>query len=113
MVTKKSTTMMDEMFASRFLDYKSRVLRVFLDYLVGEEKRIIEREKGMLSWYLLSYHGIQCINQRMLSTEVSKDNTAVDLTKLLGNASEMAELRFVLHRVLPNALLHLTDNNAS
>lgn len=46
MVTKKSTTMMDEMFASRFLDYKSRVLRVFLDFLVGEEKRIIDREKG-------------------------------------------------------------------
>lgn len=38
--------MMDEMFASRILDYKSRVLRVFLDFLVGEEKRIIEREKG-------------------------------------------------------------------
>jgi hypothetical protein len=46
MVTKKSTTMMDEMFASRFTDYKSRVLHVFLDYLAGEEKRITEREKG-------------------------------------------------------------------
>ncbi|KAH8548086.1 hypothetical protein BGW37DRAFT_523737 [Umbelopsis sp. PMI_123] len=88
MVTKKSTTMMDEMFASRFLDYKSRVMRVFLDYLIGEEKRIIDCEKEMI-----------------------KERKGTDLNQLLGNASEMAELSVssslmqrYLERILQTAL---------
>ncbi|KAG2174425.1 hypothetical protein INT43_004448 [Umbelopsis isabellina] len=82
MVTKKSTTMMDEMFASRFNDYKSRVLHVFLDYLAGEEKRITEREK-----------------------ESSKSTSEVDVHKLLGDASEMAELRQVVILYVSSSLM--------
>ncbi|KAI8576239.1 hypothetical protein K450DRAFT_274906 [Umbelopsis ramanniana AG] len=88
MVTKKSTTMMDEMFASRFLDYKSRVMRVFLDFLIGEEKRIIDRER-----------------------ETNKERKGTDMIQLLGNASEMAELSVssslmqrYLERILQTAL---------